>query len=332
MSTDFVASPVIVIGGAVRDLVARPNCGVPLLLGTSNKGCCIEADGGVGRNVAEVLAQLGCRPSLYTAIGDDERGKALMERFSMAGGVDCSRVVPEAATATYLAVLNETGDLHTAIADMDVFSKIELPSRMSIINADYLVIDANLPFSILKEVLDICIANRVHVCFEPTSVPKAKAVVENVDILSKITFAFPNVDELLGMADSIKTRSGKTNERRSHKTSNEIEEATTLLLNEMNERLSCLVVTMGEKGVLLATKEEAKAAVRTIPVDEKINASDIANTTGAGDSFCGAFLAALMHGKNKEEAVKFGMKAAILSLSTRECAISPNVESLRSEL
>jgi len=327
-----MSSPVIVIGGAVKDLIARPDHSEPLLIGTSNKGTCIEADGGVGRNVAEVLAQLGCRPSLYTAIGDDERGKILMKRFEAAGGIDCSRAVSGAGTATYLAVLNESGDLHTAIADMGVFSKIEVPSRTSIINAKYLVMDANPPISVLREASEISINHGVHVCFEPTSVPKVKAVAEHLDILANITFAFPNVDELFEMADRIKDNPEHAAITLKHEMSNEIKAAATLLLHQMNRRISCLVVTMGEQGVLLAKKENENLVMHTIPVEERIHDADISNTTGAGDSLCGAFLAALVHGKNKMEAIKFGMKAAAMSVSTKECAISPYLRNFRNEL
>ena len=38
-------------------------------------------------------------------------------------------IVDESNTATYLAVLNENGDLHTAIADMGVLEQIPVPDE-----------------------------------------------------------------------------------------------------------------------------------------------------------------------------------------------------------
>jgi len=39
------------------------------------------------------------------------------------------KIVSGSNTATYLAVLEEDGDLHTAIADMDVLTQIQVPDE-----------------------------------------------------------------------------------------------------------------------------------------------------------------------------------------------------------
>jgi len=127
------SSRVVVMGGSVIDLVAKPAAGTSLILGTSNPGSCHESDGGVARNIAEVLGRLGSRPILFSAVGDDSRGLSLMERMANEYGIDIDRqhieVVRGSNTATYLAVLEEDGDLHTAIADMGVLAKIKIPDE-----------------------------------------------------------------------------------------------------------------------------------------------------------------------------------------------------------
>ena len=57
------------MGGAVIELVAKPKTGSSLILGTSNPGICKECDGGVGRNIAEVLSRLGIQTALLSAVG-----------------------------------------------------------------------------------------------------------------------------------------------------------------------------------------------------------------------------------------------------------------------
>jgi pseudouridine-5'-phosphate glycosidase/sugar/nucleoside kinase (ribokinase family) len=53
------SSPIIVVmGGAVMDLMASPKPGCALIPKTSNPGQCVESDGGVGRNIAEVMGRL----------------------------------------------------------------------------------------------------------------------------------------------------------------------------------------------------------------------------------------------------------------------------------
>lgn len=332
ISRDEISPPskVIVLGGAVMDIVARPTGGNRLIPGTSNPGSCLEADGGVGRNVAEVLGRLGCQPVLYTAVGDDDRGRGLMKRFVETGGIDHSHVVPTLGTATYLAVLDSTGDLHAAVADMQVFENIPVPTSMSLRSAQFVVMDANPPLDVLTATAQIANDHGVKVCFEPTSVPKARLVAENLGLLSCFSYAFPNVDELMAMADRITDNPGFM-EADLFKTPNlrHEESAAAIVLQHMHPSMACLVVTMGERGVLLAIKDGEERSFQHFPLRDKVAVS---NATGAGDSLCGAFISALIYGKSETEAIKCGMEAAKLSVETTERAISPMVAQLMKSL
>ena len=126
-------SRVVVMGGSVIDLVAKPSLGTKLIPATSNPGSCYESDGGVGRNIAEVLGQLGSKPIFFSAVGKDSRGASLVQRMEDNYDINKQRqrieVANDSNTATYLAVLESDGDLHTAIADMAVLEKIPIPDE-----------------------------------------------------------------------------------------------------------------------------------------------------------------------------------------------------------
>jgi Uncharacterized enzyme involved in pigment biosynthesis len=308
-------SRVVVMGGTVIDLVAKPAPGQDLILATSNPGTCYESDGGVGRNIAEVLGRLGSEPILFSAVGEDSRGSSLLCRMEDEYNIGRERqhmeVVKGANTATYLAVLNSDGDLHTAIADMAVLSKIKIPDEETLSHADYLIVDANAPIESLVEAAKNARWAGTKVCFEPTSVPKAAMVSRNNQFMSSLTYAFPNIDELSAM-------SGQSN-----LVSNDlIQSAAKMVLNRMNQTESHLVITMGTKGVMLASKYEVKPIIfkrfeaTVIPTN---------NCTGAGDTLAGAFIHALLNGHNEEEAVKLGMEKAILSIQCEDRAISPMI-------
>lgn len=64
-----------------------------------------------------------------------------------------------------------------------------------------------------------------------------------------------------------------------------------------------VVVTMGEKGVLLYNGKDFKK-FNALPVDE------IVDPTGAGDAFAGGFLAYYAREKNLEECIKQGLMRA----------------------
>ena len=81
----------------------------------------------------------------------------------------------------------------------------------------------------------------------------------------------------------------------------------------VNSGLKNVIVTLGNNGSLYVSKE------RMIKVDAyNVEAVD---TTGAGDSYCGAFVVALNEGKVIEDAMMFANKASSITV-TRKGAIS----------
>lgn len=69
------SSQPVIIGGAVVDLVAKSYAA--LIPHTKNPGYVTQHLGGVGRNIAEVLARLGQDPLFLSAIGNDWYAKMI---------------------------------------------------------------------------------------------------------------------------------------------------------------------------------------------------------------------------------------------------------------
>ena len=65
---------------------------------------------------------LGSQPLLYSAVRNDDRGHLLLEKLPAdceVVGVDKTvQIVDAGNTATFLALLNDGGDLHTAVAEI----------------------------------------------------------------------------------------------------------------------------------------------------------------------------------------------------------------------
>lgn len=88
-----------------------------------------------------------------------------------------------------------------------------------------------------------------------------------------------------------------------------VNEHEAALLGGADELLTVvpqLVVTLGAKGALIRTRDTV-VSVPGIPVD-------VVDTTGAGDTFCGALVAKLDEGAALDEAVRFATAAAALSV------------------
>jgi pseudouridine-5'-phosphate glycosidase/sugar/nucleoside kinase (ribokinase family) len=319
---DIPRSRVIVMGGTVLDIMAKPLPGQELLLETSNPATCTESDGGVGRNIAEVLGRLGSNPLFYSSVGNDARGLGLLSRLVEDCGVQAPRstvrVVDDANTATYLAVLNGKGDLMTACADMTVLEHIKGPSMDVLEGAEIVVMDANAPVHILRETALRARQAGVKVCFEPTSAAKTVKVAQDKSLMSNISFAFPNFLELGAMLDSEESKD-MAGRKLYHKQI--VKVWAEKILDNMNPDGAHLVVTMGEDGVVLASKEPGSAMVLTHFEAKKV--SEVKNTSGAGDTLCGAFIHAILNGKSVSEAVSVGMEAATISIQCGDKAISP---------
>jgi len=324
-------SRVVVLGGTVLDVVAKPTQG-PLLLGTSNPASCTETDGGVGRNISEVLGRLGHRPMLFSVVGSDSRGQTLIEGLQEDCGVNADnvKIVEGAHTATYVAILDEEGDLHTACADMSVLSGILPPPDEVLKQARALVMDANPPIPVLRHAARSASDDGVPVYLDPTSVPKARQVAQDNVLMSSLTCIFPNADELQAMAfeweeNSIEKREDSGASGSSH-SSGDLEEQTAAVLARMkSDGEAQVVVSLGEDGVFLACRDEHGACSFERAAAEVAQAR-VDNATGAGDSLCGAYIHALLNGKTPIEAVRIGMKAAVLSLSSSR-AISGRLSS-----
>ncbi len=165
--------PVLVVGGAGVDVVARPapradDDGVA----TSRPGTTRTAAGGVGRNVAEVLARLGSPTRLVTALGSDAHGD-LVRRSCAQAGLDLRAVTVPAATASYVALLDADGELVGAVSDhaaTDLLGPGDVPDP---VGAAVLVLDTNLPAPVLAAVWDAAVAAGVPVVVDAVSVPKA---------------------------------------------------------------------------------------------------------------------------------------------------------------
>lgn len=134
---------VLVVGGAIVDVVARPTS---VVAGdTSNEGEITWGAGGAGRNVAENLRRLGCEVTLVTDLADDFLGAFLLRNLADLG-IE-ARIASRARTGLYLAVLHGDGSLdrgfcqtHTERVALAEFEAV-LPDPSGY---DGAVLDANL--------------------------------------------------------------------------------------------------------------------------------------------------------------------------------------------
>ena len=110
----------------------------------------------------------------------------------------------------------------------------------------------------------------------------------------------------------------------------ELEDFTKDISGDIKDRVSKLlqsgikrvIVTLGEKGSYYQDKEQS-----FMIEPYKVNAVD---TTGAGDSFCGAFVTSLSLDKSIKEAMDFASKASSLTVTKKGAIASlPHLEDIK---
>lgn len=290
---------VSVLGGSNMDIFGFPY--KELLLQDSNPGRVKVALGGVGRNIAENLVYLGVPTKLLSAVGEDIYGKKILEHAGSIGlDMKDSLVLSQMPTSTYLAILDEKGDMKVAISHMDILDEISvdfIQDKKQVIEGSRLcIIDTNIPADVINYVLDNC--KNTEFFLDTVSSTKAQKVKSRIGAFHTIK---PNRIEAELLSD-IKI-DGIDN----------MLKASEYFLNKGVKRV---FITLGSEGVFYNDGNNHKL----IPSPEV----KVVNATGAGDAFLAAL--AFCHYSNYaiDESARFSMTAAILALSCEE-TINTNI-------
>ena len=282
---------VAVIGGANIDIHGRSS--KTLRNHDSNPGEVHIAAGGVARNIAENLARLGTDSRLVSAVGSDHHGQ-MLTRLSRDAGVNVQNVdtIPAAKTATYISVLDDTGDLLVGINDMSIIEQITVDMLRShaamLRRATLIIVDCNLAADTLAWLLE-SIAD-VPIFADTVSTAKAPRLQPHLNRIHTLKTGTIEVEALTGL----KAR-----------TEAQLRKAAEALHDEGTQRV---FITLGEKGVFFS--DGSQQGVRKSSAGPK----EIQNAGGAGD----AFLAGLAFGWLKEwnltASLNFALAAAELTL------------------
>ncbi len=278
--------PIVVIGATNLDLHFVAESG-DMKPETSNPSRVTVSAGGVGRNIAENLAQWGVSTVLLSAVGDDPLSRSLLETAA-AAGVDVSRIpVVEGATCgLYAALLHEGGDLAMGASAMDVTDAIDremVGSEAQLIgSAALLVLDANVPEPTMQAALEIANRNGVPVVAEPVSVEKARRLAR---LRGRVLAVTPNADEcdvFLGFNAS----------------------DASLVADHV-------VITKGAAGVRIVGPGTERYLTASVvePVD----------VTGAGDALVAGLAYGVVNGATFEQAIRFGMEVARRTVGSVGC-------------
>lgn len=286
---------IVVIGGANVDLIGTGSG--PFLPKDSNIGSIGQRAGGVGRNIAETLVRLDQQVQLLTVIGNDAKGRWLMDDLIRCGlSTEHCLIKSECATSSYLAVNNQHGELQAAVADMaimDVLGVKDIAGRMPLLkSASHIVIEANCSATLIS-----------WLARQPISCPiSADAVSET------------KAPRLLPLLEKIKIL--KVNRSEAHALLQHGGSDEEIVAGFLSIGVRKVILSLGERGVLLATQEQQ---IRKFPAE-----TGIISDTGAGDALFAGIIYGDRCGLSLEQQAETGMACAAITLAS-PMAVSPEL-------
>lgn len=293
---------IMCIGGANLDSKAVSKQAIRLA--SSNPVTVTESCGGVARNIADTLAGLSCRTALLTVVGDDKAGQWVLEE-TRKRGVDVSQsiVLQGENTGTYTALLEASGEMFLAFANMEIYDKCTpqlLMDKWSHIAASQLVIaDTNLPADTLQELIKRCKEDGITLFIDPVSSEAKKLPQE----LHGVTAIFPNLEEARLLAGS----------------SVDNDPDYDKLARAIQVRgVKHVFITLGSAGVMYVG-EEGEKLFPPIP-------TNVVEVTGAGDALVAGIAYGVTHQHTYMDACSFGLAAAHITLQTDQSVASELTE------
>ena len=281
---------ITVFGGANIDRVGV--CLGPVIPGVSNPGTTRNFPGGVGLNVAAALARLGHPVRLVTRVGADRDGETIAETAAATGldtrfiGVSLS-----APTASYLAAIDDQGNLIIGIAAMKICDEITIaavePAVSSAPDDDLWIVDANLPAETLDYLVGEAEAKGRPVAGLAVSPAKA---VRLTPLLDRLTLLFANRREAAAIL-----------ERKSDDHHPGVTELATALGGAL---VPHAVISNGPAPIAVASGGETRAFA---PLKVKLR-----SVNGGGDALVAGTIHGLAGGHGLFEAVLSGLAAAAL--------------------
>lgn len=289
---------IVVIGAVFVDIKGYP---LAAYIPTGrNVGKVEQVHGGVGRNVAEDIANCELRPTFLSLVDKTGTGDDVIRKLtSHKVNTDYIRRTRD-GMGTWLAVFDNDGDVAASISKrpdlLPIARILEEQGDEIISSADSVVLEIDMDKEIVKPVLKL--AQKYG--------KKVIAVVANMSIALERRDFFQSIDCFVcNRQEAGILFSDDYSEKNT-------EEMIELLSEKVQAaQIPSMIVTLGGDGAVYATLEGDRGYCPARNVEVK-------DTTGAGDSFCAGVAIGLTYGKTIAEACQIGAMLAASVIVTSE--------------
>jgi len=267
----------------------------------SNPGSVKFSFGGVCRNIAENMAKIGLNTKFISVLGDDINGMNMLNHAKKLN-IDMSDtlIIEGESTPTYLAILDESGEMVSAVVDLKItnnFTNEFINSKAEVIrNAEYMVVDADNPTTLAY--LLTAFHKDTKFILDPVSAAKAYKIKDYIKYFHTIKPNRHEAEVLCGF--EIKT----------------IEDVRKAGNYFRDIGVQNVFISLDSEGIYYHNGIEEGII--------KANGISVVNVTGAGDALVAGIGNCYMKNMNIVNTVKFAVSMSSITISHKD-TINPNM-------
>ena len=293
--------PIVVCGNVFVDIKGFPDH--KYIPAGRNSGSVEFVHGGVGRNVAEDIANVELRPRFVSMVDDSAQGTDVLEKLKK-HKVD-TRFVAQVkdGMGLWLAIHDQTGDIVSSISKrprMEAMTYLLQEHGDEIFrDADSVVVEIDMDKEVIKQIFHY--AEKYH--------KRVYAVVANMSIASERRDFFQSIDCFVCNVQEAGILFAADFDELTPE-----ELSVELLQRVKSARIPSMVVTMGAQGAVYASMD---GEIGVCPAQQV----DVRDTAGAGDAFFAGVAIGLTYGKTLGEAAVIGSRLAssVITVSENVC-------------
>jgi len=281
---------IVVVGSSNMDLVVK-SPRIPAKGETILGGDFIMTPGGKGANQAVAAAKLGAEVYFVAKLGDDIFGRQSLSNFQKVGiRTEYVEQTKEAPSGVALITVDDAGDNVIVVApgaNLKLSPHDVEKAQSAIASSGAVAAQLEVPLETVE-----CAARLAKEAAVPFILDPAPARKLSAELLQMVDVLKPNETEA-EILTGIKVTDKKS--------------ALAAAKDLLKRGVKAVILTMGAKGYLLATKR----AMEFVP-SVKVDAVD---ATAAGDAFTGSLGVGLAQGKTLKDAALFANHVAALSVT-----------------
>ena len=265
-----------------------------------NAGRVVTVHGGVSRNVAEDIANVGLAPTFVSVVDESGVSVDVLERLKERSvNTEYIRRTRD-GLGTWLAVFDNHGDVAASISKRpevdEIGAILDEQGDEIFADADSTVVEIDLPLEVIKKAFRLAKKYGKDIY---AVVANMSIALERREFLKETKCIVCN-DQEAGLLFSENYEGKKA------------EEMAGILRKRLRQaQIRSMVVTMGSAGAVYV-EENGESGI--CPPQE----TDVVDTTGAGDAFFAGVAIGLTYGKRLPEACWIGTRLAASVIATRE--------------